>query len=99
MSNQSPSFKSALDGLRQQAHRGVSSAIWDARRALPSPDRKPASRRPQRGAAHALFDGILDAVAETIVDVATSGLELELSALVCETLMQKVSKKIDSRTN
>ena len=82
------SFRQALDGMRSQAHRGVSRAITDARRMAPPP-----SRNSPGGAAHALFDGILEALSETIVDVATPGYEPELAALVAQALVARVYQK------
>ncbi len=94
MSNRGVSFRAALGAMRSTAERGVSAAIEDARRLAPLPSKMPASGQERGRAASALFDGILSALAYSIVDIATPGLERELAALCCEVLMAKVEARL-----
>ncbi len=89
------SFSQALDRMRSAAQTGVQEAIWDAHAIVPPPSKR--ARRATGRASQALFDGVLEAVAELIVAVATDGRAGELCDLACSTLRAKVARRTRAR--
>jgi hypothetical protein len=89
------SFEQALDRMRSTAQAGVQDAIYEAHASVASPGKRP--RRAAGRAAQALFDGVLEAVAELITSVATEGRAGELCELVCCTLRTKVARRARAR--
>jgi hypothetical protein len=86
-------FGEALREMRAQAQEGVSEAIVAATLLKPPPRAKGTPRISQGHQVQALFDGICEALADTIVDVARPGGEEQMAKLVGDILMQKVRRR------
>lgn len=86
-------FGEALREMRETAQEGVSEAIFAA--TLLKPSRR-ARGTPPIATGHqvqALFDGICDALADTVIDVSRPGGEERMAMLVGDILMQKVRRR------
>ena len=84
------SYGEALRGLRGTAHVGVREAIEDARD-ISFPRRVRLSKKRNAGhEAQALFDGVVAAIAETVVFTSRPGRELEMAHMVAKLLISKV---------
>ncbi len=92
--NRPVSYRQALDDLRASAEGEVQAGIDAARDTFASHQRlvhRPPSRRKGRGMAlEALYSGILDAVAVSIMETSEPGLEADLAQLVAGLLVSKV---------
>ena len=81
-------YGDALRGLRQAAQSGVQEAIEDARSYIPPPTRD--IRRSHVQSTEALFDGVVSAVANSILRTAMPGSEEDMARLVSAMLIRKV---------
>jgi len=88
------SYRQALDDLRASAEGEVQAGIDAARDTFAAHQRlvqRPPSRRKGRGMAlEALYSGILDAVAVSIMETSEPGMEADLAQLVAGLLVSKV---------
>jgi len=91
MSVSGPTFGEALLEMRSAAHQGVQSAIAHAA----MHETTKARGRPRMAAGYrvqALFDGIVEAVAEGIIGSARPGAEIDLARLVADMLVARVAQ-------
>ena len=85
-----PTYREALTGMRRAAHSGVQDAIDGARDAYIHPQRRRVSGQRAGHEAQALFDGIIAAVAESVIRTSRPGREVEMADLVAKLLVSKV---------
>ena len=85
-----PTYREALKGMRLAAHSGVQEAIYDARDAYIPPQRRRVSGQRAGYEAQALFDGIITAVAESVIRTSKPGCEVEMADFVAKLLVSKV---------
>lgn len=84
-------YKEALSSLRSSAEAGVQDGIDAARMSFVSARPRSTSRRGARGMElEALYSGILNAVAVSILETAHPGREIDLARLVADQLVAKV---------
>ena len=76
--------------MRLAAHSGVQDAIDGARDAYIPPRTRRVSVQRAGHEAQALFDGIISAVAESVVRTSRPGREVEMADLVAKLLVSKV---------
>ena len=91
-----PTFGEALQTMRQAAYAGVEEAISQAHAYQPPPASRgrPRRRNVEAGErARALFGGVLDAVAEAVVDAAEPGSEIIFAEIVAKMLIAKVHQQ------
>lgn len=86
-------FGEALREMRAQAQEGVSEAIVAATLLKPPPRAKGTPRISQGYKVQALFDGICEALADTVIDVSRPGGEEQMAKLVGDILIQKVRRR------
>lgn len=85
-----PRFGDALQSMRAATHTGVRSAIDNALRGMPPPDAR-RRQRPSDGAiAHALFDGLVLAVAEEVVRASRPGSATDMAELIADAIVIRV---------
>jgi hypothetical protein len=87
-------FGEALREMRSAAQDGVSEAIVAATHLKPPPRAKGTPRISQGHQVQALFDGICEALADTIVDVSRPGGEEQMAKLVGDILAEKVRRRL-----
>lgn len=87
-----PRFGDALQSMRAAAHTGVRSAIEQAARGLPPTGRRRRQRPASGDIAHALFDGIVMAVAEEVVRASRPGCEGDMAELIADAIVIRVER-------
>lgn len=94
MAPAAPTFGEVMAEMRATAHEGVAEAIVAA--ATYQPDIKPRNApRVQHGhRAQALFDGVIEALAEAIVANSRAGCEMEMSYMVADMLQARVAQHV-----
>jgi hypothetical protein len=85
-----PTYSEALEEVRQAAEDGALAAFDDARALTPRRKRGRPSKRSEVERGFKVFDGVLTAVAQEIIDSSRPGKEIELAHLVVDNLIAKV---------
>ena len=87
-------FGEALREMRSAAQDGVAQAINAAAQHRPPPRARGTPRISSGHQVQTLFDGICEALADTVLDVARPGGEVQMARLVSEILMTHVQRKL-----
>ncbi len=85
-----PRFGDALQNMRAATHTGVRSAIDNALRGMPPPDGRRRQRPAAGDIAHALFDGLVLAVAEEVVRASRPGSATDMAELIADAIVIRV---------
>lgn len=85
-----PRYGDALHDMRAATHTGVRNAIDSALRGMPPPDGRRRQRLAAGDIAHALFDGLVLAVAEEVVRASRPGSESDMAELIADAIVIRV---------